>query len=251
MFLGSARQTELSFILANVIGGSDYDWNMICLNRQIHTWWAKGLLALKCLGISPAGEPGFANVSVQFSWMPRNYQENHNPGREVIPLLNGRQMVGELKEYDPLATDPTKPGNRVVFANRVSGRKLLSGHRVNICTTPRKAQLMKKMIDFQWAMVAMNALAGAAGSPDLTGPRDDLGEGPSITNWLNATEFLPLSQPGSPVATPSTPKSKPFQSGGEDRLPWEDVLRERNPTFEMDDPSRDEIPALTLVPGGV
>lgn len=179
---------------------------MICVNPQIYEWWDKGLVALKCLGIFPTTRD-HAKVSIQFCWMPRRHRDNHDPGREILPFLNCRYMTTSLEKYNPFARLPTEAGNSV------AGKKILSGEKVDIHTTMTKAKKMKMMLDFQWHLITIRAVSRAVGPPEVP---DGEWEPPTwcndnqrqmIIDWLNTTEFLPPSQPGSPVAAHSTPKS--------------------------------------------
>lgn len=40
--------------LTESLGSSDKHWNMLSMSPQLHVWWSKAHLALKCLSVAPA-----------------------------------------------------------------------------------------------------------------------------------------------------------------------------------------------------
>ncbi|RSL85472.1 hypothetical protein CEP51_003320 [Fusarium floridanum] len=65
-FLGEEwmRQFEPLIQNARILASSDKAWNMICLNIQMHTWWAKARFGFKCLGYDNPPEGGESVVTL-------------------------------------------------------------------------------------------------------------------------------------------------------------------------------------------
>ncbi|KAJ4861529.1 HNH endonuclease domain-containing protein [Trichoderma breve] len=133
-------------------GWSDKAWNMLCLNRQLHAWWAEGYFALKYLGtIEESKEASI--VQVQFHWMPRNGLDCQQNCTIPEALEAMRRTVSD--------------DNGFIKASRASsGRSLATGQVFDIPVHPDDAPNMKIMIDLQWAIIRVAALSGAAGYID-------------------------------------------------------------------------------------
>ncbi|PNP60120.1 hypothetical protein THARTR1_00144 [Trichoderma harzianum] len=133
-------------------GWSDKAWNMLCLNHQLHAWWAEGYFALKYLGTIPKSKEA-SIVQLQFHWMPRNGLDCQQKCTIPEALEAMRRTVSD--------------DNGFVKASRASsGRSLATGQVFEIPVHPEEAPKMKLMIDLQWAMIRLAALSGAAGCID-------------------------------------------------------------------------------------
>lgn len=133
-------------------GWSDKAWNMLCLNHQLHAWWAEGYFALKYLGSIPKSKEA-SIVQLQFHWMPRiglDCQQNCTIPEALEAM---QRTVSDCNEF--------------VKATRASsGPSLATGQVFEIPVHPEEAPKMKLMIDLQWAMIRLAALSGAAGHID-------------------------------------------------------------------------------------
>ncbi|KAJ4271932.1 hypothetical protein NW762_000641 [Fusarium torreyae] len=156
-------------------GGSDKYWNMLCLNRQLHFWWAQKFLAFKCLGIT-SGTNNTSTVEFQFNWMLR---DKRNPKQEMQLYGDNNdfmKMVERVKDFNaegnPAHVSLDKLGQ--VAATRVdSGIPIRSGHVFYVVMPDKDALKFKAMMDLQWACIVVAGMSGAAGSPDLLIDPDD------------------------------------------------------------------------------
>ncbi|RSM14632.1 hypothetical protein CEP52_001163 [Fusarium oligoseptatum] len=144
-----------------VLASSDKTWNMICLNMQMHAYWREARFGLECLGYRPGAE-GESVVTLQFNWMPRSAMK---PTDEMN--LQGKdsdfdRMVNSVESFWQGGSIPTS----AELGQIKSGVPLISGHLIEIEMPSSDAPLFKAMIDFQWAMVVVAALSGAADDED-------------------------------------------------------------------------------------
>ncbi|KAK1763243.1 hypothetical protein QBC33DRAFT_598797 [Phialemonium atrogriseum] len=182
--LGTQDSIELAKLVASRVGSSHKVWNI----------------------------PGISVFRLQFRWMPRNQQGNQNPHRKFdLEAGGGQRMFSDLEEQPEHIRDLPEEGGCVSILRGQSGRKLFSGHTVEMEMESGKAEKMKRMIDFQWALIALNALSGAAGSPELQGGPPDADGLEMVTSWLLSTEFEALDR--DEVATSSIEEEEPATSG--------------------------------------
>ncbi|RSL64831.1 hypothetical protein CEP53_003923 [Fusarium sp. AF-6] len=158
-FLGSEWMTRFEPFIqdAQTLASSDKAWNMICLNIQMQAWWRKARFGLKCLGYRPSAEDESV-VTLQFNWMPRSAMK---PTDEMT--LQGKdsgfdRMVNSVESFWQGGSIPIS----AEFGQIKSGVPLISGHLIEIEMPSSDAPLFKAMIDFQWAMIVVAALSGAA-----------------------------------------------------------------------------------------
>ncbi|KAL7927330.1 hypothetical protein ACQKWADRAFT_611 [Trichoderma austrokoningii] len=112
--LGTDTALHLSLLITSAPGSSDKSWNMLSLHPSLHSFWAKCLFAIKCLGITPL-ENNTSIIKLQFHWMPKNIRK-HN---ELLkPPYNN--TVDEI--IQGLAHQDTTPGFSI-FKDH-SGREL-------------------------------------------------------------------------------------------------------------------------------
>lgn len=100
-------------------------------------------------------------------------------------------MLSDLEEQPGNTRYLPEEGGCVSILRGQSSRKLFSGQTVEMEMESGKAEKMKRMIDLQWALIALNALSGAAGSPELQGAPDS-DDTEMVTSWLLNTEFEAL-----------------------------------------------------------
>ncbi|KAM0557982.1 hypothetical protein ACHAPJ_005147 [Fusarium lateritium] len=213
--------------LANpsVLGASDKPWNMICLNSQLHTWWARGYLAFKCLGIDPPrqGESDF-KVKLQFHWMP---MLKKRIGEDITVTGAGtvwENIASELELFHSSGNKQPVPrdGYGEVRMELKSGEQLETGHIFYVEMDGPNSILFKAMIDVQWACIMVHTMSAAAGSLEL--PQD---EDPDdyIEQWLESQAKIPAEE--RPITDePSAPHDKPpVPNPFQDLLPRDPNLR--------------------------
>jgi hypothetical protein len=74
-------------------------------------------------------------------------------------------------------------------AYAISNRPLLSGHTVCSQHDTKEAQLMKLMIDLQWACVVLAAMSGAAGPVNLSEDDDDDDDGGDLAFCADGSDL--------------------------------------------------------------
>ncbi|RMD40966.1 hypothetical protein DV735_g4180, partial [Chaetothyriales sp. CBS 134920] len=218
-------------------------WNMLAINRQLHKWWAMGLWALKCLGITPMGAQH--TVSIQFHWMPKHSSLSRHRN---VSLEDGsvQEMLGSLKTWygDP----DTQPEDGIVAASHAkSHQPLLTGQVFEVKfegkESEKDAHNMKAMVDLQWALIVMASMAGAADPPDFNvsdSDDSDYGAMEAVPGPMYGERGV-RQQPGEtetapgPGRDPSLGPSRGF-SRGLSRSPSRGPSRGRAPGKQPDDP---------------
>ncbi|KAK7398504.1 hypothetical protein QQX98_012112 [Neonectria punicea] len=201
-FFDSASVVKYDRCLANANdpGSSDKAWNMLCLNRQLHWWWSKAQLGFKCLGIEDSSE-NQAMVTLQFNWMPR---QNMKPTDKMT-------LTGERNDVDAMVGSaiaflrdgsfpPPEAFGRLKALHSHANRPILSGHIVKVPLPKADATRFKAMIDFQWAIVCVAALSGAAGAPELLPDHEGWGD-PDLRTalWVEAQAEMDVPPPELPA----------------------------------------------------
>ncbi|KAL6854786.1 hypothetical protein ACO1O0_005911 [Amphichorda felina] len=173
---------------------SDRSWNMVCLSPQLHDWWGKGYWAFKVLSHEDGVEgekDGFTNVVLQFHWMPIPQKD---PGSSPPLPPNSDVVWGEEAELHKRLQR-----SDLTAHNFVSSRPIRTGDLFHISLKPEDGPKFIRMMDLQWAIINIIALAGAAGDPDLL-PLNDDDEGgfeeqaavgsasESVASWIESIE---------------------------------------------------------------
>ncbi|CAK7232072.1 hypothetical protein SCUCBS95973_008138 [Sporothrix curviconia] len=166
-------------------GCSDRSWNMICLNRQLHTWWGRGYFAFRCLGITPAAvtagnKPPGVIVALQFHWMPHQTTGKAAVGRskQRVPGNGHRQWVQDWDQrprYGGGGSATADQKGIVAASYATTSRLVQSGHVINIAMPSMEDGVrMKAMLDIQWACIRIASMSAAAEDPEfLRDPFDD------------------------------------------------------------------------------
>ena len=68
-----------------------------------------------------------------------------------------------------------------------SSRHVLSGDIIEINLKAEDAEKMKLMLDLQWALTCLMAIAGAAGTPELLDTPDYPDDEFAVYRWLRTT----------------------------------------------------------------
>ncbi|RSM20087.1 hypothetical protein CDV31_001166 [Fusarium ambrosium] len=110
------------------------------------------------LGRYRPGAEGESIITLQFNWMPRSAMK---PTDEMT--LQGKdsdfdRMVNSVESFWQGGSIPTS----AELGQIKSGVPLISGHLIEIEMPSSDSPLFKAMIDFQWAMIVVAALSGAA-----------------------------------------------------------------------------------------
>ncbi|CAK7199632.1 hypothetical protein SEUCBS139899_002315 [Sporothrix eucalyptigena] len=197
----STRLRNISAVFYSIVGersslvlerpsSSDECWNMICLNKQLHSWWARGHFAFKCLGVLPeaealtreAGTGGDVRciVKLQFHWLPLQPLGKAVEGQWLKPLPNADREAW-VRDWEQRSIDsgPQVKGEDSGFVAAIhaaTSRLVQTGHVINIVTASMEDGLrMKAMFDIQWACIRIASMSGAAGDPTFVhNPFDDL-----------------------------------------------------------------------------
>lgn len=181
--------TSLSNLLGQHIGCSDAAWNMLSLSPQMHDWWARGLFAFFCRGITPGRSS--STVHLQFRWMPRKpARKAPKPER---PIGDDDDELHDMINWQSTSSDAYDQSVTAVKAG--SFRPVLSGDNIDVERTNEEAEKMRIMIDFQWALISILSLSGAAGAPELIRRPDDF-DNPGaerIYSWLESVATPPSS----------------------------------------------------------
>lgn len=167
---------------------------MLSLNPFLHALWARGVFALKCLGVAPAPANQGAVVSIQFHWMPMEQKRStsahaHAVWNEPVAASDrtawlrrsetrtcyGLPAVVAVDHADDVEAATTLAAAAAITApSGQTGRFLQTGHTVRI-TLPsiQDGLLMKMVLDVQWACIRMASMSGAAGDPEFFVMPDD------------------------------------------------------------------------------
>ncbi|KAH8648999.1 hypothetical protein BGZ61DRAFT_376214 [Ilyonectria robusta] len=180
-------------------GSSDKAWNMICLNHQLHAWWSSARLGFKCLGITPSTkDQSKSTVNLQFYWMPR---------QDLKPTAK-MTLEGDHNNFDAMADSATMfpqggmpPVSGKLGASHIDAHiPILSGHLIDIQMPTADAALFKAMIDYQWALICVAALSGAAEAPELLPDHPGWGDPDLRTaEWVEAQEEFATVPPEPPA----------------------------------------------------
>lgn len=151
-------------------GTSDKQWNMVCLNHQLHTWWGQARWGFKCLGTTdegPARKAGHAKLKLQFHWMPRRATD-----RKVATL--GLTLADFKSAFDGNWGDP-KRKPLVCLTYPGTGRLIETGDIFYVQVPTSDLPKMELAFQIQWAVLKIAAIAGGAEAleylPDR--PEDD------------------------------------------------------------------------------
>jgi len=135
--------------------GVDEPFNLICLTRDAHDMWNKGLFALKPLELSDDNK----ELTVQFFWQVPNKYELENRIDFLTPPASSKGL--------------NEGGGRRLFDDK--DRRILSGQVFSFKTTaPEKRPLPSwELLEMQWYLQRLVAMSGAAGWPILEWNDDD------------------------------------------------------------------------------
>ncbi|CAK7243429.1 MAG: hypothetical protein STHCBS139747_004951 [Sporothrix thermara] len=171
-------------------GCSDRAYNMLCLSPSLHTWWARGYFALRCLEVMPVQMPVSTSsssssssttsvpggiVRMQLVWLPRQTPSalGQRPWLDAIDLADFHSWISAWDarpRYGSSVTEENTGVDQAVLAvpHPETSRLLQSGQVFEVAAQRLEdAEKMKAMLDFQWACLQIASLSGAAGDPDF------------------------------------------------------------------------------------
>ena len=164
MFIPQGEFDELHSNLTSKPGCSDKAWNMICLNPYLHALWAKGLWAFRYIDDKAVVEPvDQQEVRLQFHWT------------KVAAGENTLKPEGTV-DWDEAIQRNQEPGSKVhTVLNHETHRPIETGDIFKVRLPRADAKCFIRMINLQWAMINICAMAGGAGHPELFDDYNDFG----------------------------------------------------------------------------
>ena len=160
---------------AKTRGSSDKSWNMVSLSPQLHDWWGRAYWAFQVFnreeveGIPEEGakevegdKKRVEKVVLQFHWMqiPVDRQKRAMPSEGVV--------WGEASQLH------TKLQQNERAAHNCSWHwPIRSGDLFEVFLEPEDAAKFVRMMDLQWSIINIVALAGAAGDPEFLVQKDE------------------------------------------------------------------------------
>lgn len=180
--LGRDASTWFHRQVGTAVGSSDKPWNMLSLSPTLHAWWGKALFGIKCLGITHHDDKT-SEVKLQFHWMPSH---SHKPRDCITPPYQG--FIQELRDSQALGN----PADVEIITDvrRDSLRELESGQTFEVLVDKDDAKNMKLALDFQWAVVRLQAISGAAGDWESEYYNLDSGAAEAISHTEQVEEWL-------------------------------------------------------------
>ncbi|ATY63326.1 hypothetical protein A9K55_007606 [Cordyceps militaris] len=172
-------------------GPTDKSWNMLTLNRLLHSLWGDGQIALQCMGMLPtldervgASPLSPTSLTLRFFW---------------LNVKKGWRANDKFKvNYDTLSEmsrDRFLPkalgGKRI--SRDIDGHAVYSGNEVDIILPFEDANNMRLVIDAQWHCLNIWAMSGAATDFALAKPEDFE---PDYCGDLLQVGVLPASEHG-------------------------------------------------------
>lgn len=180
------------------LGGSDKAWNMTCLSPQLHGYWGKAYFGLRRLGQLPEFRDKtitekLMSVHLQFVWLPRRSSAKDSRGKalshadDLVDLSKERQLLEASDEATPedksssIVLSATTTGTHIPVGKRAfhveTTAQIYSGQVFEVRVPEKQVREFDTMIDLQWALIRMAAIAGAAdamenGWDDSQGPGD-------------------------------------------------------------------------------
>lgn len=172
-------------------GPTDKSWNMLTLNRLLHSLWGDGQIALQCMGLFPTlDEEGRledsspTKISLRFFWLnvKKGWRAN-----DKFKLNYDTLSEMSRDRFLPRAL----PGNRI--SRDIDGHGVISGNEVDITLPWEDATNMRLVIDAQWHCLNIWAMSGAATDFALAKPEDFE---PDYCGDLLQVGVLPASEHG-------------------------------------------------------
>ena len=155
MFCAEKDIVTLRSDLTSQPGCSDKIWNMICLEAQLHIWWAKGYLAFKFYSLEKVDGSTGEIVRIQFHWMKTPINISKSKPQEAVDWGDGAKLWKKLQVTNLAAH------------NMNTHRPVQTGDLFDISMPRDEAVRFIRMIELQWAAINILSMAGGAGCPEL------------------------------------------------------------------------------------
>lgn len=210
------KEKQARDLFTSRVGVSDKKWNLVSLERQLHTWWGNFYFGLECLGtISAPGDPDdIATLKLKFHWMPRRDQP-------LEPL--GRTKQEFLGMFRDTYGNPSSGSPVFAAARPVSGRNIRTGDIFYVDIQTRHVHKMKLAFDIQWAIIKIAAMAGGAEALELVGDEPEY-----LDEYGRFPEFTKQFQLGMEDLYGPEDAAKASKVGsGRDELPIDDTKADR------------------------
>ncbi|VTT69288.1 unnamed protein product [Fusarium fujikuroi] len=138
------------------LASSDFPWNAICLNHQLHFWFENRLIGLKFLGSqSISDNPPMSEVDIRFHWMMRDIRKRTRKmdiGAENDSFMGIVETVRTFQDNGyPTPQLPSQDGIVGAF-NAIDGIPLISGRVIKLRLPSKDVSKLKTAVDIQWAL---------------------------------------------------------------------------------------------------
>lgn len=168
---------------------TDQRWNMISLSQKLHRRWGKAHWAFKVLGSSDPDDEGNTDVTIQFYWMRRPAGSTPDEPENLYP--------DQLSEWATGGPAPILGHSAHNFHRDRIHRLIMTGDTFKVNMPKDEAPRFIQMMDLQWLIIRIAAMAGAAGHAEyLFGDGDDGGSDAA------PARVGPVSEDAGPVDAP-------------------------------------------------
>lgn len=174
---GDDRRARLEPLLVGQNNIVDTASNMIALDPRLHRLWAKGIIAFQPIALMENG------VRLRFRWMGR-----------ISPHTWENMDAAAFVAFDPreVLTRPQGEGSLVV-RNAETGRPILDGEIIEVTSQDKSVIPNFEILQFQWDLLRMACLSGAAEAVDKGLPWDPKFDDPE--SWSPFAQYIKNEQP--------------------------------------------------------
>lgn len=192
------NEVPLHLNIMQSVACSDYSWNIISINRQMHKWWSEGFWVFKCLGITPLADHSIdkgeekqdpnmtpavmGKIRLQFFWTKNRaavvtklgkrlrtetHEQRQTHWRRPMKLDEAFDMVADWKKRKTHGdSEDILQGGVVLAANMGNCRLLQEGTIIELERPYQDCVKLKVMIDLQYAAIQIATMSGAAYSDE-------------------------------------------------------------------------------------
>ncbi len=132
--------------------------NILCLNKQLHSWWGSARFALKPLPPKPESDKN--EISLAFYWLPTSEYRLSNP-----PILRD-EAIHRLG-----AGSNGSNWGPALLSHHKGGLPIESGHIFTIRARNPADLPNRELLELQWHLLRVAAMCGAADAYDEPGDR--------------------------------------------------------------------------------
>lgn len=181
--LGPPFTEEFGSVILKGVGFTDMAWNIIPLSPNMHKSWTQAEFAIKKIGIESVidGAKTVYRVKLQFVWLPRQSRGVMNAEVDINTesLNRDASYIHRFHKFE-------KPEHLDIL--NVDKKMTLESGQIFYITFDNIEDAINcgKMFDFQWAMMRVAAMSGAA---DEYGDERPPSPGPDpqgvVVTWLS------------------------------------------------------------------